>query len=278
VGIATDDSWVRDYGPLFVLDVDGTVACHKFRFNAWGGKFEAWAHDAAAGQAMAGHLGLPCWSHEMVLEGGAIEVNGTGTLITTDPCVINPNRNPGMTREKAEAVMRATLGVRKVIWLPGGLTHDYDTDGHIDNLARFVAERVIVAPRAAQRHVDHAVLEHNWQVLSEARDAEGQPFDLIALPVPELMTYVYPELSDEAAHCDGRRIVLPASYANFLISNGHVFVPVFDQPADDVALRVMEAAMPGYTIVPMGARWLVVEGGALHCLTMQQPRCTVPTP
>jgi agmatine deiminase len=275
VGIAADDAWARDYAPLFVVDDAGRLACHDFRFNAWGGKFEPYDRDDAAGRAIAEHLGLPCRSYDMVLEGGSIEVNGAGTVLTTEQCLLNPNRNPHLSRQQIEDAVLAALGARQLIWLPGGLTCD-DTDGHIDDIARFVAEDVIVAVRAPEGHVDHAMLERNWEVLTQARDVRDRRFALVALPMPRPLTHVYPsEAGIEAQagpHGRGGEMALPASYANFLISNGHVFVPVFDQAADDEALRVLESAMPGYTIVPVAARWLLVEGGAMHCLTMQQPR------
>lgn len=273
--VATDDAWVRDYGPLFVVDDAGRLACHDFRFNAWGGKFAPCDRDDAAGQQMAQHVGAPCWSHAMVLEGGSIDVNGGGrdggVVLTTEQCLLNANRNPHLSRERIEQAVLAAVGAERMIWLPGGLTGD-DTDGHIDDIARFVSEDTIVAVRAPRGHVDHAILERNWRVLRDARDRRGGKFNLIALPLPEPVSHVYRSGVGQAGpHGRGGEMPLPVSYANFLISNGSVFVPVFGQRGDERALAILDQALPGHRVVPLSARWLVVEGGALHCLTMQQP-------
>lgn len=275
VGIATNDSWARDYAPLFVVDGRGRLGCHDFRFNAWGGKFEPYDLDDAAGRVIARYAGATCWSHAMVLEGGSVEVNGAGrdagVVLTTEQCLLNANRNPHLSRQQIERTVLDALGARHMVWLPGGLTGD-DTDGHIDDIARFVSQDTIVAVRAPRGHVDHDMLERNWRVLCGARDGWGRRFNVVGLPLPEPVIHVYPHEGGQAGpHGRGGAMPLPVSYANFLISNGHVFVPVFGQHGDEQAVRILEQAMPGYRVVPVSARWLVVEGGALHCLTMQQP-------
>jgi agmatine deiminase len=202
-----------------------------------------------------------------MLEGGSIEVNGLGTVMTTEQCLLHPSRNPAASREQIEAKLHETLGTRHVIWLPSGIEGD-DTDGHVDDVARFVSPSRVLAARAPQGHMDHISLERNWQALSSAKDQDGNPLELMELPVPEPLYYEYP--ADEWGI--GGRKVLPASYANFLISNRSVVVPTFGQASDDVALGVIEKALPGYRVTVVRCEWLVVGLGAIHCLTQQQPR------
>jgi len=262
LGIPTNDSWIRDYGPVFVVrEGDPTLACHDFHFNTWGGKYEVRDLDDVVPQHIARSLSLPVWVHDFVLEGGSIDVNGRGTVMTTEQCLLSPNRNPGLSREQIEAKLRETLGTTHVIWLPGGITGD-DTDGHIDDVARFIAPGMVAAISAGPGHPDHAMTQANLAVLRQAVDQAGRALEVVELPVPEPMDYDYPG--------DGRRPV-PASYANFLIANRHVFVPIFGQPADDVALHVLDDSMPGYRVIPVRAEHLVVGLGALHCLSQQQP-------
>ncbi|GAB4189071.1 MAG: agmatine deiminase family protein [Phycisphaeraceae bacterium] len=264
LGIETNDSWIRDFGPIFVVNRDKSasapLACHDFHFNTWGGKYEVRDRDDVVPQQIARQLGLPIWIHDFVLEGGSIDVNGQGTVMTTEQCLLNPNRNPALSRSEIEAKLHETLGTRHVIWLPGGIEGD-DTDGHIDDVARFIAPATVVAVSAPPDHPDHAMTQRNLAALRSAVDQDGRPLRVIELPVPNPIFYDYPE---------GRSPV-PASYANFVIANGHVFVPTFDQPADDRALAVLSGAMPGYSVIPVPAHWLVVGLGALHCLSQQQP-------
>ncbi|MEX1016197.1 MAG: agmatine deiminase family protein [Phycisphaeraceae bacterium] len=264
--IPTNDSWIRDYGPIFVINRQGDLAAHDFHFNGWGGKYEQRDRDDVVPQHIARQLGLPLWVHDLVLEGGSIDVNGQGTLLTTEQCLLNPNRNPHLSRQQIEARLHETLGTTHVIWLPGGIEGD-DTDGHIDDIARFIAPDTVAALRAPQHHPDHAMLERNWQVLRQARGQNGRPFTLVELPVPDPIHFDYP--ADRFG--PGGPAPLPASHANFLITNGTVFVPTFGQPSDDAALRTLEQAMPGYTILGVRSEWLIVGLGALHCLSQQQP-------
>ncbi len=292
LGIPTNDSWIRDFGPIFVVRDEASVggpadsrggdqgghseavpgelpeklpgvACHDFHFNTWGGKYEVRALDDVVPQHVARELGVPIWVHDFVLEGGSVEVNGRGTVMTTEQCLLNPNRNPGLTRAQIEAKLHETLGTRHVIWLPGGIEGD-DTDGHIDDVARFISPdtvAVVSASPGSPDHPDYKVISANVRALRGAADQAGRPLHIVELPVPQTIMYDYP---------DGKGVV-PASYANFLIANGHVFVPIFGQTADDQALGVLAEAMPGYSVVPVRAESLVVGLGALHCLSQQQP-------
>ena len=277
-GITTDDSWIRDYGPLFVVyEHTGrpVLGCYDFRFNCWGGKYAAYGQDDLAARRIAEHLGVRAFTEEFVLEGGAIDVNGRGTILTTRQCLLEPDgrehtRNPGITREQVEATLhRALCGNRarpNVIWLAGGIDGD-DTDGHVDDVARFVNPDTVVAVRGGHSRREHEVLERNWSILEGARDQDGQRLNLVELPAAAALYYDYPAEGPDP----GRRARLPASYANFLISNGQVLVPVFGTREDEDTLRIIEGAMPGYAVTPVPARWLVVGLGAVHCLTMQQP-------
>ncbi len=259
LGIDTNDSWIRDFGPIFVVK-EGSLACHDFHFNTWGGKYEVRDKDDVAPQHIAKALDVPIWVHDFVLEGGSIDVNGRGTVMTTEQCLLNPNRNPGMSRGQIESQLHSALGTRHVIWLPGGIEGD-DTDGHIDDVARFISPNMVAVVSAPKGHPDHGMTQKNITALREAMDQDSRPLRVVELPVPEPIHYDYP---------DGRGPV-PASYANFLIVNGHVFIPIFGQPADGQAAAVLEAAMPGYSVIPVLARSLVVGLGALHCLSQQQP-------
>ena len=269
LGIATNDSWIRDFGPIFVVSKQADqapLACHDFRFNGWGNKYENRDRDDMVPQRIARHLHLPIWVHDFVLEGGSIDVNGQGVALTTEQCLLNQNRNPDYSREDIEHVLAQTLGIHHVIWLPGGIVGD-DTDGHIDDIARFVAPNRIVAVAASQGHPDHDMLARNLTALRGAHDPQGNPFDIITLPSPEPIVYDFPP--DRFG--PGGRAPVPASYANFLIANGSVFVPVFKQSTDKIACALLQKAMPDYHIQPIHADKLVVGLGGLHCLSQQQP-------
>ena len=312
-GIAPEDAWVRDYGPIFVIDDEGNLAANHFRFNCWGEKYPPWDKMSATAAYVCDYVSherkepLPTWQHDMVLEGGSISVNGRGTLMTTEACLLHPNRNPALTRPQLEANLAATLGVSHFIWLPAGLEGD-DTDGHIDDLAQFLDEQTIayVAPQGGEgsgfgdpgsrrgsqpvdgsrhdsqsepRSLNPEPLASNAAVLHAARNPQGQPFRLVALPEvhPPLYYEVDPKYRTQRIlrdHPSGGGLV-PASYANFLISNGHLFLPTFGRPTDDLAIAALEAVCPHLStplkIVPVRAEWLVVGLGALHCLSQQQP-------
>lgn len=265
----TTDSWVRDYGPLFVVNREGRVACHDFCFNGWGGKYGgeggAYACDDEIPRRIAALLDLPVWLHPEILEGGSVDSNGRGTILTTEQCLLNDNRNSALDRSALESLMHASFGSRHIVWLPGGIAGD-DTDGHIDDIARFTDPHTIVACRAPVGHADHAMLEANFIALENARDQDGEKLRVIALPVPEPIFYDFPP--DRFG--PGGRGPVPASYANFLFANDAVLVPVFGQKSDEPALRIIEKAS-GRRAIGIRSEFLVVGLGALHCLSMQQP-------
>ena len=197
-------------------------------------------------------------------------VGYTLTGLTTEQCLLNKTRNPNCTREQIEQKLFETLAATHIIWLQDGIEGD-DTDGHIDDLARFLSPNTVAAIRAPEDHPDHATLERNWSVLNDTTDQDGEKLNLIALPVPEPIYYDYPA---DAWGPAARRIT-PASYANFLILNDAVLVPVFGDRNDDLACRTLESAMPDRTIIPVPAQHLVVGLGALHCLSQHQPAPSV---
>jgi len=270
LGIDTNDSWIRDFGPIFVVnDQDKTLAIHDFHFNSWGAKYEEVRPlDDVVPQHLAAKLDLALWVHDFVLEGGSIDINGKGTVLTTQQCLFNANRNPWASPEEIQQTLHETLGTNHIIWLPGGIAGD-DTDGHIDDVARFVSPECVAVVVAPEDHADHATTQRNLQALQQAKDQDGEPLHIVGLPTPEPILYDFPNLP--GVQTPGPAPV-PASYANFLIANEAVFVPAFGQATDDVACGVLEKVLPGRSIVPVRAEHLVVGLGALHCLSMQQPK------
>ena len=266
LGIPTNDSWIRDFGPIFVKHATRGVAAHSFRFNGWGDKYEARTLDDAVPTAISTRWSIPMWHHDFVLAGGSIDVNGTGTVLTTSQCLASENRNPQAARTHIESTLKDALGVTNSVWLPGGIKGD-DTDGHIDDIARFVSRDTIVALRAPKGHPDFEVLEENWEVLQSAVDEKGVRFKIVGLPVPNPIEYDYPADRFGA----GGRSMVPASHANFLLSNQTAFVPIFDSGSDERALEVIASVLPGWKIEAVMARNLVVGLGSLHCLSCQRP-------
>jgi agmatine deiminase len=256
--VPTDDAWVRDHGPIFLTRGGGTGELAHWRYNAWGGKYPPWDQDDRVPRAVAQLLGVPAFSPPMVLEGGSIDVDGCGTLLTTEACLLNPNRNPQLGRGEIEQNLCDYLGVRRVLWLGDGIVGD-DTDGHVDDLARFVAPGVAVTVCEDDPGDDnYARLRDNLRRLQSMRDAAGTPLRIVELPMPEPVSY------------EGTR--LPASYANFYIGNAAVLVPVFGSRRDAEALATLRSLFPGRQIVPLNAVDLVWGLGAFHCVTQQQPR------
>jgi agmatine deiminase len=262
--IPTDDAWVRDHGPTFVVrEAGGTreLAVLDLGFDAWGGKYPPWDQDAAVPAAIARALGVRCFVSPGpgVLEGGSVDGDGRGTILTTEECLLHENRG-ARTREAAERLLRDQLAARHVIWLGRGIAGD-DTDGHVDDVTRFVAPgSVVTVLPDDDAHPDAPVLRENHRRLRAARDAEGKPLALATLPAA-------PQLRSPAGD------PLPASYANFYLANGTCLVPVFAGPDDARALAILADLLPGREIVGIDARVLVVGLGAVHCLTQQQPAC-----
>ena len=257
-----NDVWCRDHGPIFVKHAEtGEVAVTDWEFNAWGGKFPPWDLDDAIPGRIAAALGMRVFKGGMILEGGAIEVNGAGQLLTTEAVLLNPNRNPGLSRAEIEQNLRDGLGVRDILWLERGIEGD-DTDGHIDDLARFTDERTILAcVENDSSSPNRNVLADNLARLRSFHGPGGQPFEVVEIPLPEACEVV------------GWRLpVLPASYVNFLIVNGGVLVPTFRQGKnDDRALGIIREMFPGRQISGIDCLDLVEEGGTLHCISQQQP-------
>jgi agmatine deiminase len=258
--IATDDAWIRDHGPTFVTRAAGDrgeLAVIDWRYNAWGGKYPPWELDDQVPRAIARLLELPAFSPGIVLEGGSIDVDGAGTLLTTEACLLNPNRNPELDRAAIEQYLCDYLGVRRVLWLGDGIVGD-DTDGHIDDLTRFVAPGVVATVvEEDPADVNYALLRENLRRLGSMRDAADQPLRIVTLPMPEPVFY------------DGTR--LPASYANFYIGNRTVLAPIFGSQRDAVALATLRTLFPGRTVVGINAVDLIWGLGAFHCVTQQQP-------
>jgi agmatine deiminase len=257
-----NDVWCRDHGPIFVKHRgSGGVAVTDWGFNAWGGKFPPWDLDDAIPGRIAAALGLRVFTGGMILEGGAIETNGEGQLLTTEAVLLNPNRNPHLSRDEIEQRLRDGLGVSEILWLKQGIEGD-DTDGHIDDLARFTGPQTILASIGRDRaSANSRVLDDNLARLRSFRSAGGRPFEVVGIPLPE------------ACEVPGWRLpVLPASYVNFLIVNGGVLVPTFRQAGnDDRALGVIREMFPDRAITGIDCLDLVEEGGALHCISQQQP-------
>lgn len=251
--------WCRDHGSTFVVhDEEKTLAAVNWDYNAWGSKYpEILEFDARINRAMSQMLGVRSFVPGIVMEGGSIEVNGCGSVLTTTQCLLNANRNPKLSKEQIEWVLREFLNVSNVLWLHEGVVGD-DTDGHIDDITRFVnAETVVTVVEPNATDENHLVLTHNLKSLRKFKTESGASLNVIELPMPAPVVI------------DGVR--LPASYANFYIGNGFVLQPVFDDPHDDRAVGIIQNCFPDRTIVPINCRRLVWGLGTFHCLTQQVP-------
>jgi agmatine deiminase len=254
--IPTDDAWIRDYGPLFITR-HTEFAAVKWSYNAWGGKYPPWDLDDAVTEKICTSFGVPVFRPGIVLEGGSIDVNGQGTLLTTEACLLNPNRNPHLGRDEIERYLRDYLGAPHILWLGQGIAGD-DTDGHIDDLARFVnPTTVVTVVETNPRDENFEALQANYQRLLAMTDQDGRPLRVITLPMPRAISY------------KGQR--LPASYANFYIANGVVLLPTFDDPNDAVALQTLQRLFPQRRVVGIHAAEMLWGLGAIHCVTQQQP-------
>ncbi len=252
-----NDVWCRDHGPLFVKnDANGEVALTDWIFNGWGGKFSA-NLDNEIPKRIADSLGMRRFAFPFELEGGAVELSGDGLLLTTECVQKNPNRAEGRDDAAFETALKTGLGINEILWISNGLAND-DTDGHIDNLARFIAPRSILAvSENDSSHPNFEPLKENLKQLRALKTPEGGKFDVIELPMPEPFTLA------------GRD--LPPSYANFLILNDAVIVPVYGQSGDERALGIIGDAFPQRKVIGLDSRIILIEGGSFHCLSQQQP-------
>ena len=262
--IANNDSWARDHGPISVYDTAGQLHWHDFTFTAWGDKFEA-ALDNAINAALFKQSFIAassCNTNPLVLEGGAIESDGQGSLLVTRHCLLNPNRNPGMSQSQLEAALSRCFGVDRFLWLDHGYLAGDDTDAHIDTLARFTPNGGIVHVACDDQSDEHyAPLLAMAAQLKSFRRHDGHTYQLHALPWPK------------AKYAGDER--LPASYANYLIINQRILVPTYDDVADARALDVIQQAYPGFTVIGIPCLPLIAQYGSLHCVTMQLPRGTL---
>jgi agmatine deiminase len=247
-----DDSWIRDSGPIIVYDADGRREAVHFRFNAWGEKYTPYADDATIGARVAAHLGLPVTEVPLVLEGGSIAFDGAGTLVTTERCLLHPNRNPGVTRVEIESVLRAALGVDRVIWLTDGIAEDDETDGHVDNVVAFVAPgRAVLQGCDDRKNPNHAIAADNRARLEAA-----------GIEVVEVPDLPYVDVGGEH---------VPVPSVNWYVANGVVIVPVAGASTDAATLDLVGAQYPGRVIVAVDGSVLAYGGGGVHCITQPVP-------
>ncbi len=261
----SNDSWARDHGPIGI-EQDGQPALLDFRFNGWGNKYAADLDNVLGrGLEKQGAFAVPLYDEtDLVLEGGSIDSDGQGSLLTTSACLLNPNRNPGLSKRQLEQQLESRLGVERILWLREGFLQGDDTDSHIDMLARFCDAGTIAATTCdVEEDVHYPPLRRMWAELESWRDKSGKPYRLVALPIPE------------PVHApDGER--LPASYANFLVINGAVLVPQYgDEQHDALAVKRLQDCFPGRQIFAVNSLPLIRQYGSLHCITMQLPAGTL---
>jgi len=260
VVLSSDDSWARDTAPTFVIDGHGGLAGVDWSFNAYGGIYEEYGRTRDMAKKILDLLGARRFAAPLVLEGGAVHVDGEGTVLTTTEVVLNDNRNPGLGRREAERILCDYLGAERVLWLTGALDHD-NTDGHVDNLACFARPGVVLASSEIDPQDSHyGPLRENLSRLRAARDARGGQLDVIEIMQPH------------DRMCDG--VAYSPSYINLYIANGAVIAPTFDDPHDEPALATLARVFPRHAIVPVAAWVLARSDGAVHCITQQQPAST----
>ncbi len=261
------DVWFRDYGPIFVVKQDSEcgsagedgLALTNWIFNAWGGKYDELRLDNNMPSWIAEKLNMKMFSADIVLEGGSIDVNGSGLLLTTKQCLLNENRNPRLTQQEIEDYLSEYLGAEKVIWLNCGIDGD-DTDGHIDDIARFVnVNTVLCAVEEDEESENYTILKENLEILKSAKDLDGNPLNIVTIPMPERIEEEYP---------------LPASYTNFYIGNSVVLVPTFDCKNDKRALEIIQSVFPDRKVIGIDCRSMVYGLGTIHCVSQQQPKNT----
>ena len=259
--IRTNECWTRDHGPAFVVRRRGrrrTLAIVDWGYNAWGGKYPPFDADDAVPTRIGEELGLRVFHPGIVMEGGAVDFNGAGTVMTTTSCLLNKNRNPGLSRNDVERYLKGYYGQQHVVWLGDGIAGD-DTDGHIDDLARFVRPRtIVIGMETNRRDPNYEVLQAARRRLARAKDQDGSAFEIVELPMPRPVVF--------------SRQRLPATYMNFYFVNGGLLVPTFGQPDRDTRARsILESLLPRHKVMGVDCRALIWGLGAIHCLTQQQP-------
>ncbi|HXI20186.1 MAG TPA: agmatine deiminase family protein, partial [Gemmatimonadales bacterium] len=256
----TNDAWCRDHGPIFLQRrANGTVdeAIVDWGYNAWGGKYPPYQDDDVIPLRIGREFRIPVFQPGIVMEGGSLDVNGEGTLLTTESCLLNPNRNPGMSRAEIETYLGDYLGASRVLWLGDGIEGD-DTDGHVDDLARFVnPTTVVTVVEPDPRDKNHGPLRDNRERLQHMTDQADRPLRVLTLPMPPPM------------YLDGQRV--PASYANFYIANRVVLLPAYEAPTDETARQTLQSCFPDRRVVPLDSRDLIWGLGSFHCVTQQWP-------
>ncbi|KAK3582259.1 hypothetical protein CHS0354_023798 [Potamilus streckersoni] len=253
----TNDAWCRDHGPMFVFN-SNSKAIVDWRYNAWGGKYLPCDLDDNIPTKIAEHFGIPCFNPNMILEGGSIDINGTGCLLTTTACLLNPNRNPNLTQTQIEDFLKNYLGVNKILWLNNGIVGD-DTDGHIDDIARFISDDTIVATVEHNKDDDnYDIINDNLKKILTMTNGNGKKFNIVEIPMPDPFYF------------NGER--LPASYANFYIANHTVLVPTFGCKQDATALEILQKNFPTRRVQGVDCRRLIWGLGAIHCVTHEEPK------
>ena len=257
--IKTIDAWIRDYGPTFVInEKTRQKAMVKWIFNAWGNKYDDLKKDEGIQYKINKYLNLRMFEPKIVLEGGSIEVNGTGTLLTTEQCLLNKNRNPHLNKKQIEEILKNYLDVENILWLKGGIAGD-DTDGHIDDIARFVNQNTVVCAFEEDKSDDnYEILRENYELLNDMKDELGKKLNVVKLPMPGFVG------DDERRY--------PASYANFYIGNDTVVVPVFGHNNDKKALLILQKLFPKRKVVGINSKEVVYGFGSFHCLSQQEPK------
>ncbi|WP_209331566.1 agmatine deiminase family protein [Lunatimonas salinarum] len=255
----TNDAWCRDHGPAFLINPKAAAkkVVVNWNYNAWGDKYPPYDLDNQIPQRVADYLQLPCYHPGIVMEGGSVDFNGTGTLLTTTSCLLNPNRNPHLNQSQIEEYLYRYYGVKQILWLGDGIEGD-DTDGHVDDITRFVSERTVVTVvEENKRDSNFHPLRENLKLLESFRLTDGSPLSIVELPMPSPVVY------------EGTR--LPASYANFYIANACVVVPTFRDKNDDRALEIIQDCFPDRKVVGVDSLDIIWGLGSFHCLSQQEP-------
>lgn len=261
--INTNESWCRDHGPAFVLKRKRTgnieAGIVDWEFNAWGGKYPPYGADDAVPTHIAKEMKLPVFSPGIVMEGGSIDVNGAGTLLTTESCLLNKNRNPKLSKKRIEQYLKDYYGQKHVLWLGDGIAGD-DTDGHVDDLARFInPTTIVIGVEDDPKDENYPILRDNLRRLREMKDQDGRPFEIVEIPMPGVVEH------------NGQR--LPATYVNFYFINGALLVPTYRHKKNDKrALQTLQKHLPKHKVIGIDCTELIWGLGSIHCLTQQQPR------